>query len=288
MSDYDAVLLGIGLSYRAGAVEVLGEGTWNLLVGSGAPSAIDSPLHVRAGIRYHAGDRVQLSLTGDVCASGRPATGPTQPLVPLDPRFEVLAGLTYVLPFGAPPAAPPPPPAHPHAPPHPAPAPTGIVAGRVVDASGAAVDGAHVKLVVGQHTFQADGDAQGHYQIQNVTTGQGTLTITADGFKPKEITVQVAAGQNAQPDAPLESSTPSGQLRGLIRSFDGTGLRATVRVDPLGTEVQTNDDGTFQVDVPPGSYQVEIRAPGHAQQHRSVRVEQNGVTVLNADLRRGR
>lgn len=85
--------------------------------------------------------------------------------------------------------------------------------------------------------------------------------------------------------APVE---PAGQLRGLIRSFNGVGLRATVRVEPIGVESHTDEEGAFAIDVPPGTYQVQIVTKGFKPQSREVRIEENGVTVLNADLRRER
>jgi hypothetical protein len=43
--------------------------------------------------------------------------------------------------------------------------------------------------------------------------------------------------------------------------------------------------GRFEIDVAPGAYDVTITAPGFAAQTRRVQVEQNGVTLLDVDLR---
>jgi len=48
------------------------------------------------------------------------------------------------------------------------------------------------------------------------------------------------------------------------------------------------DGGRFEVDVPPGRYRVTISASGYQTQQRTVDVEENGVTVLNVDLRSDR
>ncbi len=87
---------------------------------------------------------------------------------------------------------------------------------------------------------------------------------------------------------------PSGQIRGSVRSFTGRPIDATVRVSPARPDVISagevreirSKDGAFEIEVPPGPYNVTLEAPGYASQTRVVRVEENGVTVLNADLRR--
>jgi len=52
-----------------------------------------------------------------------------------------------------------------------------------------------------------------------------------------------------------------------------------------GEETTTGPDGKFEIDVPPGKYTIAIRAEGHLGQRRTVRVENRGVTILNADLK---
>jgi hypothetical protein len=86
----------------------------------------------------------------------------------------------------------------------------------------------------------------------------------------------------------MKKAIRPGQLRGLVRSFSGKPLAATIRVEPIGVETKTDADGTFQVEVPPGSYEIVVGAAGHAGQRRPVQVEENGVTILNADLRPGK
>jgi hypothetical protein len=77
---------------------------------------------------------------------------------------------------------------------------------------------------------------------------------------------------------------PSGQLRGLVRSLSGRPVPAEIRVDPAGRALRAVG-GRFEIDVPPGAYEVTIAAPGFATQKRRVQVEQNGVTLLDVDLR---
>jgi hypothetical protein len=46
------------------------------------------------------------------------------------------------------------------------------------------------------------------------------------------------------------------------------------------------DQGRFELDVAPGVHEVRISARGYTTQVRRVRVEDNGVTLLNIDLKK--
>jgi hypothetical protein len=85
-----------------------------------------------------------------------------------------------------------------------------------------------------------------------------------------------------------EAVLPSGQVRGLVRAFDGKAIAARITVEPGGHQTRTDAQGFFQIDVPPGKYEVIIEAKGYAAQRRGVEVEKDGVLILNADLARGR
>jgi len=92
----------------------------------------------------------------------------------------------------------------------------------------------------------------------------------------------------------LERRAPEGQIRALVRSLRGTGLAADLVIESesvtVGIAAESKSlhaqDGRFQVDVAPGHYRLTISAPGYEVQRRKVEVEENGVTVLNVDLRR--
>ena len=64
---------------------------------------------------------------------------------------------------------------------------------------------------------------------------------------------------------------------------------------PLGTTTRGLDENKADkpgpkeiTPVPPGSYEVIVASPGFAGQRRRMQVEENGVTILNADLRPGK
>jgi hypothetical protein len=81
---------------------------------------------------------------------------------------------------------------------------------------------------------------------------------------------------------------PQGEVRGLIRSFNGKGLAAAIRVEPIGVETKADAQGAFTLAIPPGDYEVIIRADHFKDQRRKVHVYLNGVTILNAEMFEGR
>ena len=315
LSDFDAVLLGLGASKRLGAehtlashVEVLGELSWDVLVGKNAPAAIESPLRLGLGARYHLKEddeyfgALQLEARTGIGLGERPSIGPNDALVPIDPRFAVIIGIRWapalavkVKPTGGPDGA------------GPggaggggalATAASSSLRGRVTAAEGGApIAGAHVTVAsdnpANPNERAADTGADRSFTLTELRPGRAHVLVKAAGYEDAsaETTIVDAATAARTPvvvDLVMKKAIKPGQLRGLVRSFNGKPLAATIRVEPIGVETKTDADGTFQVEVPPGSYEVVVAAAGHAGQRRPVQVEENGVTILNANLRPGK
>lgn len=312
LSDSDAALLGIGASKRLGPgaersptsrIEVLGELTWDVLVGKNAPKATESPLRLGLGGRYHVNEddesfgALQLELRTELSLSGRPSNGPTDALVPIDPRFAIMVGVRWAPALGAKvkadrsggagggvggPAG------------DATSALASSVRGRITAADGgAAIASARVTVTsddpASPNERTAETGADGTFTVSELRPGRLHVVVKAAGFDDASADTTVAV--KAPPvvvDLVMKKAIKPGQLRGLVRSFSGKPLVATIRVEPLGVEAKTDADGTFQIDVPPGSYEVVVAATGHAGQRRPVQVEENGVTILNADLRPGK
>ncbi|MDZ4696468.1 MAG: carboxypeptidase-like regulatory domain-containing protein [Deltaproteobacteria bacterium] len=296
LSDSNAVLFGLGAIVSDGATEYLVDASADLLVGSKAPTAAQSPLRVAAGIRHHLGTRWQLLALATYSPSSRPSVGANDPLVPIEPRFIGTVGLAYA--FGTAPAtgsgrvnptdpvivvkAPPKPdeplvtPAHQRT----------FDLEVVVLGGGRSQAGVQVDISINSENTSLPTDANGRISAQKLPVGELTVRVQANGFRPFELKRTVSANEIVQLEAALQDKTPAGQMRGLIRSFGGTPVRAEIEVEPLGTTFQTETDGTFKVDVPPGKYKIKVRASGYESQYRSLKVEDDGVTVLNIDLRR--
>ena len=112
------------------------------------------------------------------------------------------------------------------------------------------------------------------------------MTVVKEGYQRATTALQLAVGAAASADVVLERELPPGQLRGTVRSYKGQGVAATLRVQPLDREIQTDASGEFSIDLPPGNYEIVIEADGFTSMRRQVAIEQNGVTILNADLRK--
>jgi len=296
VSEFDALLLGLGVSQRAGSLEVLGEVSADWLLGSDAPGLARSPLRLTAGVRHPILRPLSLEVLAEVVPTGRPSVAPDAPLVPIEPRFALYLGLRSrpaPAPSAAAVAAPPPavtpePPAPPPPPAAPPPPPAPVVCstrGSVVDESSAPVVDAEVMAKVGEQEVSARTDAAGHFEVRGEVCGAGTLKITAVDFDPVTRDVELAEAAGPALEILLRPAVPAGELRGLVRALDGTPVAARVRVVGTDLEAVTGADGSFSLQVPPGSYTVEVESDGYARQRRTVRGENRGVTILNADLR---
>ncbi len=294
LSDFHAVLLGLGASYRVSAVELLGELSWDILVGSGAPSVITSPLRADAGARYHITRSISFELLAETVVSKRPGTEPSHALVPVEPLFSVLAGIRCFMDMSTRERQA----LLPGVEREPSPEATTTTTkttttleGGIVDQDGRPVSGAKVRVAVGEYTREVESDAAGGYRFDDVPAGTAELAAVAEGFEQLQWTVRVTPGMAAQQPRrliPAAPELPKGQIRGLVRSLTlgGRALKGHVIVRPLGIEVDTNDRGRFKVDVPPGTYAVVIKARGHHRQRRRVKVVENGVRIINVDLRK--
>ncbi len=294
VSEFNAVLLGVGVTYHTGGLELLLEGTWDVLVGAGAPGAATSPLRIAVGGRYGIGDTraLSLGLVAELSPSVRPNVDRGIALVPVDPLVSVTATLAYRFDFEHETATVE---THDDGVHHrpitdrtPTPT-TGVVRGQVTGEGGAAVANASVRLTrAGAALTELTTDAEGHFEAPSLPVGDVSVDVTAEGYQPANRTGAITAQTPLELAIALERPLPAGVLRGLIRSFDGSPLAATIRITELEREITANADGTFEVNVPPGHYGVVISARGHQEQRRSVRIEEQGVTVLNVDMRRGR
>ncbi|MEO8180073.1 MAG: carboxypeptidase-like regulatory domain-containing protein [Deltaproteobacteria bacterium] len=290
VSELDALLVGVGTAVHLGSTELLGELSGDILVGQDAPPFLESPLRLSAGARQRLGESLSLRVMADTSLSSRPGVGVNDPLLPIEPRFQFLIGMAYHWLSGPSltPTAP-----TPESPPAPRVlAPVAAVAlasleVHVTTLEGYPLSDATVELLLDDQTIEVPHGQLEQYRVEQLAPRSAILRVSAARLQTQTQPVQLRPGAPLVVEMQLSPAPPTGQVRGLVRSFSGVGLRARVRVEPLGKETQTDAAGTFQLDVPPGSYEVIVEAPGHGPQRRRVQVPEDGVVILNADLLRG-
>jgi hypothetical protein len=289
LSEFNAITLGVRGGYRWGRSEWIAELSADVLTGANAPTLAQSPWRAGAGARHPLAEGIALTWMMEASLSERPASAGSAPLAPIEPRFQVLVGIDYALfdwerraPASVAPALQLPAPVGAPAPAEPAPAASLLV--HVTTADGYPLSDAVVELQVGSTSITVPHRNLESYVLAQPPSGEATLRVNAPRLQAQTRSLRLTSGEPLVVDVELQAAPPSGQLRGVVRSFSGQGLRAQIRIEPLGKELSTDDAGSFQVDVAPGNYWVDVVAPGHESQRRQVKVGPDGVVILNADL----
>lgn len=299
LSDFNAVLLGIGTTIPVSKVELLAETTYDLLIGRGAPSPVYSPIRLDVGVRTAISRTLQAELMTELALSARPEVQPTSALIPIEPRVGIGIGLRYRL-WDAPTpqrattsASPTPLPASQAPKRSPAPVvavqpPKGRVIVTVVDPAGHPLSDAVVELSSAVGTRRLDFQGGSTFDLSDVAKGSARLTVRADLMREWSREVEISEDEPLQLKVSMVMGDNAGQIRGIVRGFDGKPLPARVTIEPGDRAAQVGDDGAFSVEVGPGKYRVRISLDGFEPQLREVTVGRNGVIVLNVDLKKGR
>jgi hypothetical protein len=276
VSDSHALLVGAGWSASLAPGTVFAEWSWDVLIGADAPAPHRSPMRMSAGLYRRVGDRTRLFGVGEVSLSARPGLERSDPLVPVEPRASFIAGVSYQL--RGPGAG-----AHAELD-----AQLGSIAGRVASPEGEPIAGARLRIRARGVDKAVTTAEDGSFRAGGIPVGQAGIVARASGYREHTLAVEVVAQTAADVSIALEHDLPDGQLKGVVLSFDGHPIAAAIRVEPIGVNTSAGDDGSFELDLPPGEYEVSISAPGHRDQVRTLTVERRGVTVLNIDMRRER
>ncbi len=123
--------------------------------------------------------------------------------------------------------------------------------------------------------------------VHRIDETNATVSVEVDGKKPGTATVaKLEEGTTTVPVIKLDPLLPPGQLRGVVHQLpSGKAIeRASIAIAPGNAKAETGADGTFTIDLAPGSYKITVKAPGFASQDLDVTIETNGVAIKNIDL----
>jgi hypothetical protein len=289
-SSNDSVLLGLGTTIRFAPAEIFGELTFEPYVGDGAADADAAPIRLGLGARIDLVDQLRAHVVFEATAHRRLAVMDGTALTPTEPRIALLVGLSFR------PALDPDPVAsedEEEIGPDPSDDESVSIEGTVTGEDGP-IEGASVSLEHGeppQTIAETTTDADGEYRFEEIERQDGLrVRIRAEGYDESTREVELdESGRTALGSQELSRSGPvGGALRGLIRDFDGTPLEAEISISPGDHRARADAEGRFEVDLPPGNYEVQIRAQGYAPQRRRIQVTENEVVILNVDMRRAR
>jgi hypothetical protein len=157
------------------------------------------------------------------------------------------------------------------------------LSGILLDPDGARVAGARISARCAGESQTVRTAADGGYVLPPLPRGLAQIEVDGSGLVK---TTQTIALDRPVIDALLRVARRNerAQLRGLVRSFAGTPLPASVRVGSTGKSVTADKDGRFVLELRPGDYEVDIECGGYLTQRRKVSVQANGVTLLNVEL----
>lgn len=299
LSQFNSVLVGTGIIVPLGSRELLAEVSADLLVGTSAPRVTQSPLRADVGMRQPVSEHLWFELLSELSLSSRPVVAVGSPLVPVEPRLTITVGLRYrsgprapdrvrptsiaQAPAGPIKSAEPQPIA-----PEPVMPATGQAQVTVCDTAGQPLSDAVVTLVTEQGELPLQFRSGSTFALDSVPVGHAKLVVRADLMRDWVGEVDIVSGKPLEQRVEMLPAENSGQIRGLVRGFDGRALAAHVQIEPGARNEHAGADGVFSVDVPPGRYRVKVYLDGYQSQERVVDVGKNGVMVLNVDLQRGR
>jgi hypothetical protein len=293
-SSWSAVQWGAGAGYQLQTLpaELLLELTGELLVGRGSPGVGRSPSQLSVGVRLEASPSWAVLGTIDTALSSRRPAAHNERLLPAEPRVAAGVALVWrVDPTPAPVA--PPAPIAPVSPPKtetelPPPAPavvTSPVSGSIVDEGGHALADVEVTLTqAGSEPQQTRTFADGTFEFKEVPAGEVELQIVTPGFD-KEV-IPLKTGEDRKREITLRAAIPAGQVRGAVLDFEGKPVAASVTIGPEKKQVEVRPDGSFELELAPGSYTVTFRAERYQPQQRRIVVRDHGVVILNIALTR--
>ncbi len=170
------------------------------------------------------------------------------------------------------------------------------VSGQVTDDGGTPIVGAKITVKLSKITGTGATDDKGNYTVSKLKIGEtkagktelddtgAEINVEVDQKKPGRATLTLAKGPNTVPVIKLDPLLPPGTFSGFIHDAKtGKGIaNATITIADKKTE--SDPEGAFKIELPPGSYKASFTAKGFAPQELEIVIDPNGINIKNVDL----
>ena len=167
----------------------------------------------------------------------------------------------------------------------PPPAKLGNLTGRVLDDAGQPLANATITVTgTDGKVVTATSGADGTWSVEGLPLGDVNIEVVASERIASKSVVSVREGANSVADTALAPQLPPGTIYCKIRDFSGKPVQASVILEPGGKTIQTAADGSGEGPSAPGTDSVTVSAPGYRAQTTTYVVDQNGSTIVGAEL----
>ena len=157
--------------------------------------------------------------------------------------------------------------------------PPGAIAGRVTDSpTNDPIGGANVTA----NGYSDTTDADGYYNITDVPPGSYTVTVSAAKHINQSKTATVTPSTTTALDftlAPL-----NGTISGTVTESSTGDPVSGANVTANGVSVSTDTDGSYSIELAPGTYNVTVSADGYEGDSKSATVAAEKTTVVDFEL----
>jgi Carboxypeptidase regulatory-like domain/CARDB len=145
--------------------------------------------------------------------------------------------------------------------------PPGHIAGSVKDTStGDPIVGANVTT----NGYFDITDAGGQFNIINIPVGTYNVTASAAGYEAStKINIAVATGLTTNLDFTLTLIPTTGHINGIVKDASTGNPVAAANVTADGHYVLTGVDGSYDIELQPGTYTVTVSADGYEESSRT-------------------
>lgn len=144
---------------------------------------------------------------------------------------------------------------------------------------------ANARVKVGDAEYIAN--AAGTLVLVELPLGPTPVTVAAQGYVAADEVVQVIAGKSSDVEIALvrQEQKVLANITGKVRNVRGGGpVPALLEIPEVKIRKQASRDGTFAFNLPGGTYNVVITAPGFIPQTKAVSVKDGDQAIFNVDL----